>query len=75
MKYLAILLLLTGCATPTQHVEPQHLAWSAKTTGHQYTVQDVRVDMNRHGLLVLYVDDEAVHSRENWCIEIVRYEP
>ena len=75
MKYLVILLLLTGCATPRQQVAENHLAWSAKTTRHQFTVQDVWVDMNKRGLLVLYVDGVPIAHRKNWCVEIVRYEP
>ena len=81
MKYLIIpyilcgLLLLVGCATKMQTVNPNHLAWSSKTMGYATSGIDVSVVMNKHGLIILSVDGEAVNFKENWCIEIVKYIP
>ena len=70
MRYLILLLLITGCATE-QSIPETHMAWSGKTSEHAGVV----VTMDREGLLKLYIDDEMVFSRQNWCVEIVKYVP
>ncbi len=69
--FILLCLLLIGCetTTPRPTKEVRHLSWSGKTLA----TQNVSVDMNRHGLLVLTVDGVEVADRVNWCVEIVEW--